>query len=390
LSLLSKFFSLLRDIWNIIGLTLILVLGLEFVLGLFVPSPAERLIASWRNMANAEANEPATEWARKHLDEIRENWLALEWAPFVHWRMKPMQGETITIGADGFRPTIDLSNNDAPAVTLQMYGASTMVGWGTGDDATIPAVIARRLKELGYNVIVKNYGQWSYIAKQEALLFALRVASGDKPDIVVFYDGCNELIGPPQDLALGPIFSTRERREHALLSYERRHDMVKEWLLNAARWSAMIQLVAPKRAWEPPDGFIDEQTDRIETQYTEAVNLSQSIADANDISALYFWQPIAYHKPHLTDSEKGVLDLTEEGERGGSLRFWQQYVATAGERLGQRLSGKANFYDISDVYRDVQDSLFMDLCHTNPAGYAMVAERMLPRITAAIDARTAD
>jgi hypothetical protein len=56
LSLLSKFFALLRDIWNIIGLTLLLLLGLEFVLGLFVPSPAERLIASWRNMAKAEAN----------------------------------------------------------------------------------------------------------------------------------------------------------------------------------------------------------------------------------------------------------------------------------------------------------------------------------------------
>ena len=42
---------------------------------------------------------------------------------------------------------------------------------------------------------------------------------------------------PPQDLELGPIFSTRARREHALLSYDRRGDMVKEWLLNAARWS---------------------------------------------------------------------------------------------------------------------------------------------------------
>jgi hypothetical protein len=386
-SLLSKLFSLLRDAWSIIGLTLLLVLGLELVLGLFVPTPAERLIASWRNMADAEANKPKTEWARKHLNEIRENWLALEWTPFVHWRMKPMQGETITIGKDGFRPTIDLSNKNDPVLTLQMYGASTMVGWGTGDDATIPTVIARRLKELGYNVVVKNYGQWSYIAKQEALLFALRVASGDKPDIAVFYDGCNELIGPPQDLALGPIFSNRERREHALLSYERRYDVLKEWLLNAAKWSAIAQLITPKAAWEPPDGFIDEQTNRIETQYTEAVNLSQSIADANNISALYFWQPIAYHKPHLTDSEKGVLDLAEKAERGGDLSFWRRYVATVGERLGQHFSGRANFYDISDTYRDAENSLFMDLCHTNPAGYAMVAERMLPRITAAIDAR---
>lgn len=384
---MSKLFAFLRDSWNIIGLTLLLVLGLEFILGFFLPTPGERLVASWRNMADAEANEPETEWARKHLDEIRENWLWLEWAPYVHWRMKPMQGETLTIEQDGFRPTPDFSTDDTAALTVHMYGASTMVGWGTPDDATIPAVIARNLRDLGYNVVVRNYGQWSYVAKQEALLFSLNTASGQQPDLAVFYDGCNELIGPPQDLELGPIFSSRAQREHALLSYERRHAMVKEWLLNAAKWSSLMQLVASNQTWEPPEGFIEQQTNRIMTEYSEAMKLSQAVADANGITALYFWQPIAYHKNTLSESEKGVLDLSDDPERGGTAGFWRDYMRSVDAALDKQFSDQDNYHDISDTYAESTESLFMDLCHTNPHGYAMVAERMLPYITTALDQR---
>ena len=384
---LNRIFSLLRDSWNIVGLTLLLVLGLEFFLGLFLPSPGERLIASWRNMADAEANEPNTEWARKHLEEIRQNWLWLEWAPFIHWRMKPLDGETLTIAEDGFRPTPKFSSENQPALEVHLYGASTMVGWGAGDDETIPAVLSKLLNESGHNVVVKNYGQWSYVAKQEALLFSLEVAHGNKPDVAVFYDGCNELIGPPQDLALGPIFATRAQKEHAILSYERRHDLMKQYLLNAARWSSLIQLVTPDRAWEPPATFIEEQTTRIAREYSASINLSQSVADANNINLLYFWQPIAYHKAHLTESEKSVLDLAEDAERGGSLDFWQRYMASVDDRLEESLGNKQNFHNISDTYNDTTQPMFMDLCHTNPAGYRIVAEKMLPYISAAIDER---
>jgi hypothetical protein len=385
LSVPKKLFTLIHDGWSQIGLILLVVVGLELLLGLFLPDPGERLVASWRNMADAEANLPDTGWARKHLDEIRENWLWLEWAPFVHWRMKPLQGETLTIAEDGFRPTKSFADPSQPALRLDMYGASTMVGWGVGDDATIPAVVSRLLRDQGYNVIVNNHGQWSYIAKQEALLFALEVAKGEKPDVAVFYDGCNELIGPPQDLALGPIFSTRSRNEHAVLSYARRYDLLKQWLLNIARWSALAQLVKPDLAWEPTEGFIDEQVSRIEREYAESVTLSQTVARANEIQALYFWQPIAYHKKQLTESEKGVLDLAEDAERGGGLQFWQDYMDSVKQSLAERFTGNSSFHDISDVYDKSDDSLFMDLCHTNQQGYRMVAEKMMPAITAALD-----
>ncbi len=389
MSVLKKLLALIRDSWNQIGLTLLLILGLELGVGLFLPDPGERLVASWRNMADAEANLPNTDWARKHLEEIRENWLDLQWAPFVHWRMKPVEGETLTIAEDGYRPTRNLANENQPALNLHMYGASTMVGWGVQDNATIPSVMSELLSEKGYNVIVKNYGQWSYVAKQESLLFSLEVAQGNTPDIAGFYDGCNELIGPPQDLALGLIFATRSQKEYAILSYTRRYDLVKAWLMNTARWSALAQLVMPDLAWEPPDDFIEVQAGRIEREYTDALTLSQSIADANKIETIYFWQPIAYHKKQLTESEKGVLDLAEDAERGGSVEFWQNYMDTVRQRLAQRLGDRKNFHDISDTYAESTDSLFMDLCHTNKKGYRMVAEKMLPYITAAIDKQRA-
>jgi hypothetical protein len=260
-----------------------------------------------------------------------------------------------------------------------------MVGWGVEDNATIPSVISELLSKQGYSVTVKNYGQWSFIAKQESLLFALDVAQGNKPDVAVFYDGCNELIGPPQDLALGPIFSTRSQKEHAILSYGRRYDLAKEWFTNAARWSAISQLVTPNRTWEPPEDFIKEQTSRIEREYVETLTLSQSIADANNIKTIYFWQPIAYHKKHLTENEKGVLDLAEDAERGGGLTFWQGYMDSVKQGLAQRFADWENFYDISDTYDESTESLFMDLCHTNQKGYRMVAEKMLPYIKAVID-----
>ena len=86
MSAIKKFLTLIRDSWNMIGLTLLLILTLELSLGLFLPDPGERLVASWRNMADAEANYPDTQWARKHLDEIRENWLRRDAGTLGVWR----------------------------------------------------------------------------------------------------------------------------------------------------------------------------------------------------------------------------------------------------------------------------------------------------------------
>ena len=55
------------------------------------------------------------------------------------------------------------------------------------------------------------------------------------------------------------------------------------------------------------------------------------------------------------------------------------------QNLARRFAGSDNFHDISNVYDESTDSMFMDLCHTNQQGYRMVAERMLPAITVALD-----
>jgi hypothetical protein len=367
-----------------IGITLLMLLAANCVAALFVDSPHRKLEKQWDTIGAADAHTDKA-WGMRHLRELLPNWLGLRWHPFRHWEMAPLDGETIHIEADGFRRTWNAPEpKGGPSpVEVAFFGASTTVGWGSHDDTTIPSLVAKGLAARGLSARVRNFGQWTYVNSQEMLLFIEQVKSGLRPAVVVFYDGCNELLGPPDDVELGPIFSFRMQREHALLSYERRWPALGIAILDLFRWSPLSSAIQQARQWKPPIDFVEKHTDKVIRNYAANVELLERLASSYGAEAWFFWQPLAYDKDVLTANEEKLsvpaLDLA----------FWRGYTAAARTRVNAALAKSPHFVDLSLLLRDHKEPLYIDQCHVAEPANALIAEQLLTKLAPSVAAAAA-
>lgn len=124
---------------------------------------------------------------------LTESWTRAEtvYRPFIGFAMAPYRGRYLTISEAGVR-----SNGgappalDAPGPKVFVFGGSTTLGIGVGDDETIPAAIARRLAAAGRDdVLVYNLGVMSYYSTQERIALDRLLTAGIRPDFAVFIDG---------------------------------------------------------------------------------------------------------------------------------------------------------------------------------------------------------
>src|SRR5260370_2375105 len=109
-----------------------------------------------------------------------------------------------------------------------------MMGMGARDEATIPAVLAHRLRDLGHPVAVTNLGQLGHNSTQEAIALIQLLKDRTAVDIAVFYDGINEMMCAEQTGAADGIFYQASRHaEFNLLHPDRRRDLVAAALIAA-------------------------------------------------------------------------------------------------------------------------------------------------------------
>src|SRR5579871_6842400 len=160
----------LLALWHVVGLVLAVVLVTEYG------------VEAWRRLgrrlrygrphrpdrtAAADAYRGA-EWAAGYFDEFHRA-VRVDWRAYVEWWQRPVAGAFVTIDARGLRPTPGEESAAPDAVRILCFGGSTMMGMGARDAHTIPAMLARRLCELGHRVAVTNYGQLGHNTTQETI-----------------------------------------------------------------------------------------------------------------------------------------------------------------------------------------------------------------------------
>ena len=188
----------LQTAWSIFGVTLGVIVVLELLLrgGFWLKDqgrpqipPDPRAIA---------AVEHGIDWLPLHYRELER--LQDRWNPYVYFRQRPFQGETITIDAEGLRATWtppetardDEADRAAKPIRILMLGGSSLWGFGARDEGTIPSFIVRHLYERGVRVEVRNLAEIGYVNTQEVVALIRELQGGYRPDLVLFYDGVND------------------------------------------------------------------------------------------------------------------------------------------------------------------------------------------------------
>jgi lysophospholipase L1-like esterase len=379
-------------LWHVAGLLLIAVLVAEF--GVDVWRRLGRWLRYRRSTrpdrsAAADAYAGAI-WSAAYFDEFRRA-VRVDWAPYVEWWQRPFRGAFVTIDQRGLRPTPgEESAAEEGTIRILCFGGSTMMGMGARDAHTIPAVLARRLGELGHRVAVTNYGQLGHNSTQEAVALQQLLKAGQRIDIALFYDGINEMACAEQTGRADSLFNeARRRAEFNLLHPDRRRDLVTAALMAAAprtlrrlRQLTGLSLAGPLPAPEAELSRIDIAglAAAVIAAYAANLRLIRLLAGASGFRPLFFWQPVITTKQVPTrDEQRWAKDYTKDPKARRRL-----YAAILGERRRCReIVGAADTVDLSALFDDWTDPVYIDLYHLSEAGNAAVAEAMLPTVAAA-------
>ncbi|MGH7064411.1 MAG: hypothetical protein ACREET_10045, partial [Stellaceae bacterium] len=222
-------------VWHVVGLIIIVVLLLEFGVDWLRAMSRWLRYRRWGRpdrTANADAYQGAA-WAIRYFDEFHRL-VRVDWRPYVGWWQRPAHGGYITLDERGLRPTPGENRAGAGTLRILCFGGSTMMGMGARDDATIPAVLARRLAEQGHCAAVTNFGQLGHNSTQEAIGLHQLLKTGGRPDLALFYDGINEIASAEQSGRADAVFNeSRRRAEFNLLHPDRRGDLYAAALMTA-------------------------------------------------------------------------------------------------------------------------------------------------------------
>ncbi len=382
-------------IWHVVGLLLVALLV------------NEAGVDGWRRLSRRlryrRATRPApaaladahgeADWAVAYFDEFHRA-VRVEWKPYVEWWQRPFRGAYVTIDERGLRPTPGETVADADALRILCFGGSTMMGMGARDDHTIPALLARRLEALGHRAVVTNYGQLGHNATQETIALLQLLKAGTRIDIAVFYDGVNEMACAEQTGAADGLFNeARRRAEFNLLLPERRRDLAAAALfaliprtIRRLRRLTGLDLQGPLPAPEVDLRQLDIPglARAVLAVYTANLRLVRLLAAEFGFRPIFFWQPvIATKRLKTADEAHWESDYTKDPAARRAL-----YRAIVAARRGSaELAGAADAVDLSALFDERADPVYIDLYHLSEAGNAAVAEAMLPHVACAAAAR---
>lgn len=392
---MKKLLSAVRDTWIAIGIVLLLVAASEVVPSWIIDL---RKTIKYGDVskpdfrADAESYEGA-DWVAPYWREYFSI-ISARWAPYVHWRLRPVSGEFIHVGEDGNRRTwtpeqaADAKAAGTPPagddkLKIFVFGSSNLFGMGARDDGTIPSYLAKGLAARGVSAEVRNFGQPGWASTQDMIQFILELKAGHAPDLAIFYGGAPDansvritgIVGDP------PNRLNRER-EFNLVSGGRNGDLVKEATLSliprltrrANELSEFLGLRSAVPARPFPDERIPDFADRIVQAYEQNVRIIRALAAEHGVRTLFFWQPLVYFKDHLSPYEK----------RHQALATWPAlYKALAPARENSAyLSQMTDAVDLSNVFDETETGVFVDFTHLTEKGNAIVAAAMLPHVLA--------
>lgn len=391
--MLARIGQLLIGLWCLVGLLLVILLAAEF--GIDGWRRASRRLRYGRTerpdiaaagAANAGAAN-AGDWTIGYFAEFRRA-ARLDWKAHVGWWQRPFEGRYVTIDPRGLRRTPGEDESDPRAIRVLCFGGSALMGTGARDSGTIPAVLARRLGELGHRVSVTNYGQLGFNSTQETLVLQHVLAAGTRIDIAVFYDGVNEMICAEQTgRADGVFLEARRRGEFNLMHPER-----KQALLLAAAMAVLPRTLRRLRrlTGRPLRGpfapamvdlsavDLDSLARQAVERYVANLRLIRALAAEYGFRPVFFWMPVLTSKRQKSpDEQRWERDFTTQPEQRRLL--WNAIIDV--RRTHPRLAA-ADTVDLSALFDETEDAVYIDLYHLSETGNAAVAEAMLPAIAA--------
>jgi lysophospholipase L1-like esterase len=319
-------------------------------------------------------------WARQYWKEFSLSRPVL-YRDYVIWRRAPFKGEFININRDRIRstPGADCSANSYKVFT---FGGSTMWGTGSPDWGTIPAYLQSYFTALRHGpVCVLNFGESAFVSTQGVIELILQLQSGNVPNLVIFYDGVNEVYAAYQSGRF-----THQNFDHiaAKLNKDESPPSFVGWIKSSHSFHLFKRVVAKLRQTSRHRTDlvtyktlgVDTATlsDTVVEKYTSNYAIVDALAQKYGFKFLFFWQPV------ISIGDKPLTSEEQEMRRTMALRDPESLVIELFEAVYRRVQQVAkqyeNLYYIAEIFDSLDSEIWIDATHVTPVGNRLIAEKM--------------
>jgi hypothetical protein len=339
----------------------------------------------------------------------------ITYQPFTGWSRDNYQGESVNvIGEHRVRNSVNHKVDNS----IWFFGGSTMWGTGSIDAQTIPSIFAKKTGEK-----VLNLGESSYSSFQEFVDLSVLLAQGFTPKKVVFYDGVNDSYYCNTNNKQFPSHARVEKWTQVISEYpklvqkyEKLKNQVKtntyedsiktnirdvyEYIVSPYKVAYQLyfsgkiigrinnQKSNPFNIDIPMEEYTkkskykncDTNKEKAKEAAEMTVNtwlLVHDLLKSRNIKFYVFLQPTSQiskgkvNLDYLIDVEKQIIVDTEDS-------FIAQYGAIKKEwSLKCELHDAcASFYDISTIFDNLDENIYVDAAHVGRNGNAIIAEKI--------------
>jgi lysophospholipase L1-like esterase len=300
-----------------------------------------------------------------------------QYLPYVGWRRSHYDGRFISVDNQGVRRTLNSYCGNEKNLVVWIFGDSVLWGTGSSDAETIPSQLANLYEDAGQKVCVRNYGEVGWVSTQEVIELILQLKQlNRKPDIVVLYDGADEILTPSEGVPIGADIGYQRFRQ--LLDNSQNQSKPGFWYLNQTNTARALnriaaQLRASRHSGANPN--LPPQEAKTAAQlsidnYRRNLQIVDSLAQTYGFRSFYFWYPVsaAGHKP-LTREEQ--MFVSREAARAPQVYELTRATYALCEKLQ-----RPNFLYLGDILDADPQQLYLDFSHLSPQGNRLVAQYM--------------
>ena len=302
--------------------------------------------------------------------------------PYTVWKTRQYQSELFNFDENGVRKTINDKDYNKLNFNIYFFGGSTLQNAETIDSLTIPSSVIRNLNnsKLGekYNFTGVNFGTSAYSSTQETLRFLLEYQTGftkyDKPDLVVFYNGANDI--------WAGVYLERPGYHDAYDRIKLRFDNINSFYLLKIKEKLIENINFLKIINHYTNGGEREDYRYFETRsldyqklskvqsdiYIKNIEIISPILSKEDIKSIYFIQPTIFStvNKNYHNSEKKLFYTKYYPN------MYKAYDIGYSE-LRKKTSKINNVIDISDFFDGINKPIFSDYVHVGPYGNEVIS-----------------
>ncbi|MEA2905218.1 MAG: hypothetical protein QOG83_3345 [Alphaproteobacteria bacterium] len=276
---------------------------------------------------------------------------------FVEWRGSEIKTADFNVGGPLMqRRTVN--DNTEGSRKVYFFGGSTMWGAGSNDVQTIPSQFAAATR-----IHSENFAVPGYIAHQSLVNLIQLLQDGHRPDLVVFYDGINDVWAKCR--REHDAHSHMWERDYRAILSDSKPDTFSHYLRAVVR---LVERINNEISQSLGEGVYDCASDPAKAEAI-AENLVRDWQFASRLAKLFdakfigLFQPVSY----LT----GSAATRFKASRNLEPQFTAVYPL-----IRKKIAAGGEIHDLVSLF-DPDESVYLDFAHVNAVGNGYVAKKIV-------------